>query len=113
MKSYTSHYVFQRITAAILLFIIPWFLYTLLETRHMGYAEIVNTFGSPWSVALVFLMLVSGFFHGFLGIQTICLDYLPNVKIRSAVIFGVGILFIFLTAFSTFSLVRLMAGAVA
>jgi succinate dehydrogenase / fumarate reductase membrane anchor subunit len=112
MKSYTSHYVYQRITAVVLLFIVPWFLYTVFQTRHAGYAEIVEIFSKPWSVALVFLMLVSGFFHGFLGIQTICLDYIPNLKTRLTIIFLVAALFVFLGVLGTFSLVRLMAEAV-
>ena len=70
---------------------------------------VVKKFGNPYSAALLFFMLVSGFYHGYLGIQTICLDYLPNPKMRTLVNFMIGAVFSFLSVWGTFCLIRLNA----
>lgn len=107
MKSFTHHYVLQRITACLLLVLVPWFLWNLFCLRDAGYQAIVKNFGNSYSVALLFVMLTSGFYHGYLGIQTICLDYLPNPKMRTIISFMVGTIFIFLSVSGTFCLIRL------
>lgn len=109
MKSFTRHYVLQRITACLLLVLIPWFLGNLFGLKDAGYKVIVKNFGNPYSAALLFFMLTSGFYHGYLGIQTICLDYLPNPRIRTIIGFMVGVMFIFLSVLGTFFLIRLNA----
>jgi succinate dehydrogenase / fumarate reductase membrane anchor subunit len=107
MKSFTHHYVLQRITACLLLALVPWFLWNLFNLRDVEYQVIVKNFGNPYSAALLFVMLISGFYHGYLGIQTICLDYLPNPKMRTVISFMVGTMFIFLSVLGTFCLIRL------
>ncbi len=108
MKSFTSHYIFQRVTACILLALVPWFLWNLFCIKNLRHQEIVEHFGTMYSVLLLFILLISGFYHGYLGIQTICIDYLPNKKIRSAIIFATGAVLGILSVFGTFSLVRLV-----
>lgn len=107
MKSFTHHYVLQRITACLLLVLVPWFLWNLFNLRDVEYQVIVKSFGSPYSAALLFVMLTSGFYHGYLGIQTICLDYLPHPRMRTVISFIVGTMFIFLSVLGTFCLIRL------
>ncbi len=109
MKSYTCHYVMQRLTACVLLVLVPWFLWNLLCVKELGYYAVLKNFANPYSATLLFFILVGGFLHGYLGIQTICTDYIPNSKIRSGAIFTVGALFSFLSMFATFCLVRLIA----
>ena len=107
MKSFTHHYVLQRITACLLLVLVPWFLWNLFALRDAGYQMVVKNFGVPSSAALVFFMLVSGFYHGYLGIQTICLDYLPNPKVRTLISVMVGMAFISLSVLGALCLIRL------
>ena len=107
MKSFTNHYIWQRITAIILLFLVPWFLWILFEIKYLNYFEIVKIINTPINLLLIFLMLVSGFYHGYLGVQTICLDYLQNAKMRFLVLFFVGGLFMFLSLLAAFSLFKL------
>lgn len=109
MKSFTRHYIFQRITACILLVLAPWFLWNLFHIRNSEYQEIIKHFGSMYSAVLLFTLLISGFYHGYLGVQTICIDYFPDQKIRSAIIFIAGTMFSILGVFGIFSLVRLVA----
>ncbi|MCX7343570.1 MAG: succinate dehydrogenase, hydrophobic membrane anchor protein [Proteobacteria bacterium] len=107
MKSYTRHYIWQRITAIILLFLVPWFLWILFKTKAMNSFEVIQIINKPINSLLIFSMLVSSFYHGYLGVNTICLDYLPNAKVRFLVLFFVGGLFIFLSLLTTFSLFKL------
>lgn len=107
MKSFTRHYVWQRITACLLLILVPWFLWKLFVLRGAGYQMVIKNFGAPVSAMLVFFMLVSGFYHGYLGIQNICLDYLLNPKVRTLISVMVGVAFIFLSIFGAICLFRL------
>ena len=106
MKSFTNHYIWQRITAIILLFLVPWFLWILFKTKGLDYSEAVQIINKPINSLLIFLMLVSGFYHGYLGVQTICLDYLPHARVRFFVLLLVGGLFIFLSLLTASSLFK-------
>jgi succinate dehydrogenase / fumarate reductase, membrane anchor subunit len=107
MKSFTTVYIWQRVTAIILLFLTPWFLWNLFKIKDLNYLDIVQNFNNPISASLIFLMVISGFYHGYLGIQTICLDYLENAKLRFFVLFCVGNLFSFLSLLTAFNLIAL------
>lgn len=107
MKSFTQHYVLQRITACILLALVPWFLWKLFFLKDLAHLEIIKNIGNLYSALLLFIMLVSGFYHGYLGIQTICIDYIPNQKSRVSVVFMVGAIFSILSVFGIFSLIQI------
>jgi len=108
MKSFTRHYVLQRITACILLALVPWFLWKLFFLKDLTHLEIIKNIGNLNSALLLFIMLISGFYHGYLGIQTICIDYIPNPKSRIAVVFIVRAMFSILSVFGIFSLIQLV-----
>ena len=107
MKSFTKIYIWQRITAIILLFLVPWFLWNLFKIKDLGYYDVVKNFDNPITASLLYLMVASGFYHGFLGIQTICLDYVKSDKMRSLILFFVGGLFGFLSLLTAYSLIEL------
>ena len=69
MKSYTRNYVWQRITATILLFLVPWFLWFLLKIKHLKYFEVQLFLANPIYRLLIFSLIISGFYHGYLGID--------------------------------------------
>ena len=108
MKSFTQHYVLQRITACILLALVPWFLWKLFFLKDLAHLEIIKNIGNLYSALLLFIMLISGFYHGYLGIQTICIDYIPNQRSRVCIVFMVGAMFSILSVFGIFSLIQLV-----
>jgi succinate dehydrogenase / fumarate reductase membrane anchor subunit len=108
MKSFTQHYVLQRITACILLALVPWFLWKLFFLKDLAHLEIIKNVGNLYSALLLFIMLISGFYHGYLGIQTICIDYIPNQRSRVSIVFMVGAMFSILSVFGIFSLIQLV-----
>ena len=108
MKSFTRHYVLQRITACILLALVPWFLWKLFFLKDLTHQEIIKNIGNLYSGLLLFIMLISGFYHGYLGIQTICIDYIQNQKNRVSIVFIVGAIFSILSIFGTFSLIQIV-----
>lgn len=107
MKSFVSHYILQRITAFIFLMLFPWFLWSLFTLRNADYLSLVKNFGNPYSTILLFFMLTSGFYHGYLGIHNIFLDYIHNIKIRLILIFLTAVTLSLLSIFSTICLMRL------
>ena len=107
MKSFTTNYIWQRITSIILLFLVPWFLWLLFKIKGLSYFEVLQILKSPIDRSLIFLMVISSFYHGYLGIKNICLDYLPNEKIRFFIRFFVGAGFTLLSLLTAFSLLKL------
>ena len=102
-----NNYIWQRITAIILLFLTPWFLWKLFEVKDLSYFDVVQNFNTQVTAALLCLMIFSGFYHGYLGIRNICLDYIPSTKIRFFILLVICSLFGFLGLLTTFSLVAL------
>lgn len=107
MKSYTRNYVWQRITATILLFLVPWFLWFLLKIKHLKYFEVQLFLANPIYRLLIFSLIISGFYHGYLGIKTICLDYIPNIKIQLVILLITCSVFIFLSLLTAKHLIQL------
>ncbi|MCE2715894.1 MAG: succinate dehydrogenase, hydrophobic membrane anchor protein [Pseudomonadota bacterium] len=108
MKPFAKHYILQRVTACFSLAIIPWFLWNVFFLKNSQYHIIVKHFTKPSSVILVSLMLLSGFYHSYLGLYNICLDYLPNPKIRSICIYVIALSLSAVSVFAVFSLLQLM-----
>ena len=107
MRSFTHHYIWQRITAIILLFLVPWFLWFLFKIRNLKYFEVQKTLINPTYRSLIFLMIISGFYHGYLGIKTICIDYLPDTKIRFVILLFTAATFIFFSLLTAKHLIQL------
>ena len=104
MKSYTRQSILQRITACILLTLIPWFFWNLFCLKDLKYWGVLKNFNCK---IIIFFILVSGFYHGYLGIKTICIDYIPSSKTRSVIIFMTGSIFSFLCILGTICLINI------
>jgi len=107
MKSFTNHHLWQRITALMLLCLVPWFLWNLCKIKDSDYLAIVQNLNEPVTASLICLMICSGFYHGYLGIHTICLDYLASRRMRFYILLLSGLVFSFFSLLSIASLIRL------
>lgn len=107
MKSFTHKYIWQRITAVILLLLIPWVLWFLFTIKDLNYPEVIQTLKDPINKALILLVIINGFYHGYLGIKNICLDYLSNEKARLFILLFIGGGFALLSLLSGLSLLKL------
>ncbi len=85
-KSGTSHFLWQRITAIILIPLTWWFIYSLLHIANGGSQELVIAWmASSANAAALIIMLMAVFYHAALGMQVIIEDYIhcPSIKLSS------------------------------
>lgn len=97
----STHWFYQRVSAALLFFLLPWFAFSLVGK---SYVEMVAYFKMDFSQIGLFLLMLISIFHARMGIDVVLDDYVYNEKQRKAIDFlyalfviggGAGCLFFF------------------
>ena len=84
MNSVTKKWLFMKISSAILIPLMIWFILNLVSIFDKDYTEIVNFFTNESSKFLVSLMLVFAYFFSALSISEVFEDYIQDEKIKNA-----------------------------
>ena len=74
----------MKISSAILIPLMVWFILSLVSIFDKDYIEVVNFFTSQSSKVLVTLMLVFAYFFSALSISEVFEDYIQDEKIKNA-----------------------------
>ena len=84
MNSITKKWLFMKISSAILIPLLVWFILNLVSIFDKDYIEVVNFFTTQPSKILVSLTLVFAYFFSALSISEVFEDYIQNEKIKNA-----------------------------
>ena len=84
MNSVTKKWMFMKISSAILVPLMVWFILNLVSIFDKDYIEVVNFFTTQSSKFLVSLMLVFAYFFSALSISEVFEDYIQDEKIKNA-----------------------------
>ena len=84
MNSVTKKWLFMKISSAILVPLLIWFILNLISIFDKDYIEIVKFFTTQSSKFLVSLMLVFAYFFSALSISEVFEDYIQDEKIKNA-----------------------------
>ena len=84
MNFVTKKWVFMKISSAILVPLMIWFILNLVSIFDKDYIEIVNFFTTQSSKILVSLTLVFAYFFSALSISEVFEDYIQDEKIKNA-----------------------------
>ena len=84
MNSVTKKWMFMKVSSAILIPLMIWFIINLVSIFDKDYIEIVNFFTTQPSKVLVSLMLVFAYFFSALSISEVFEDYVQDEKIKNA-----------------------------
>ena len=76
--------MFMKISSAILVPLMVWFILNLVSIFDKDYIEVVNFFTTQSSKVLVSLMLVFAYFFSALSISEVFEDYIQDEKIKNA-----------------------------
>ena len=81
-RSGSDHYWAQRITAVALIPLVLWLVVSLITVTSGDLASVKSWLGSPFNATLLLLTLITGLWHGQLGMQVVIEDYVhaPLVK---------------------------------
>ena len=74
----------MKISSAILVPLMVWFILNLVSIFDKDYIEVVNFFDTQPSKVLVSLMLVFAYFFSALSISEVFEDYIQDEKIKNA-----------------------------
>jgi succinate dehydrogenase / fumarate reductase membrane anchor subunit len=96
-QSGVPHWRAQRISALMLLVLIPWLVWSMVCLSGSGHAEAVAFLARPVNASLLILLLLCLVYHAMLGLQVVIEDYVHH--------HGLNLLLLFL--------IRLGAAAVA
>jgi len=97
----TSDYIRLRVTAIALLFLVPWFLYSIVHACRSGYIGAIGWVEQPINAILLILTLSAALYHMRLGMQTVIEDYISKSGSRQA-----------LMILNTFAVMALFAAAI-
>ena len=83
MNFVTKKWLFMKISSAILVPLMIWFILNLVSIFDKDYIEIVNFFTTQPSKILVSLTLVFAYFFSALSISEVFEDYIQDEKIKN------------------------------
>ena len=84
MNFVTKKWVFMKISSAILVPLMIWFILNLVSIFDKDHADIVSFFSKQPSKILVSLTLVFAYFFSALSISEVFEDYIQDEKIKNA-----------------------------
>lgn len=85
-KEGTSHYIRQRVSAIALVFLVPWFLFSVIHASKAGYAGATEWVAQPLNAVLLVLTFGAAFHHMRLGMQVVIEDYIGRTSTRYALL---------------------------
>ena len=77
-KAGFRHWWTERITAVALIPLSVWFAASLIAYSSSGYQAFIGWIGSPVTVVLMILLLITLFWHAALGLQVVIEDYVHS-----------------------------------
>ncbi|MEO0817546.1 MAG: succinate dehydrogenase, hydrophobic membrane anchor protein [Pseudomonadota bacterium] len=85
-KAGTDHHIRQRVSAIALIFLVPWFLYSVIHASQAGFAGAQAWVAQPWNAILLILTFGAAFYHMRLGMQVVIEDYINKSGRKSALL---------------------------
>ena len=83
MINATKKWIFLKISGALLVPLILWFLISLISIYDKEYIDIVNFFINSTSKFLFSIFIINAYFFSALSISEVFEDYIANDKIKS------------------------------
>lgn len=104
------HWRVQRLTALALLFLLPWFVISLLLLPDFGYATLHAWAGGLCNAALLALLVICLCWHSQLGVQVVIEDYVKGA-LRMAALVASAFAHVLLATVALLAVVRIALGA--
>ncbi|MEZ5938788.1 MAG: succinate dehydrogenase, hydrophobic membrane anchor protein [Hyphomonadaceae bacterium] len=102
-----GHFIAQRVSAIALVFLVPWFMLSLIGAAKGGYDGAVEWIGQPLNAVLILLAVGAGLYHMRLGMQVVIEDYLARPLTKNFKLIASTFLCVFLFAVAAFSVLKI------
>ena len=83
MISATKKWIFLKVSGALLIPLMVWFILNLIKIYDQDYLIVVNFFSSPLSKFVFSLFIINAYFFSALSISEVFEDYIKNNKIKN------------------------------
>ena len=110
-KSGTELHIRQRVSAIALVFLVPWFLFSIINAMDAGLEGAQDWASQPLNAILLILTAGAAFFHMRLGMQIVIEDYIAKTGTKSALLIVNSFVCIALFATVALSVLKLWIGA--
>ena len=84
MINATKKWIFLKISGAILVPFMMWFIINFIRIYDQDYSTVVNFFTDPLSKFLFSLFIINAYFFSALSISEVFEDYIKDEKIKNA-----------------------------
>ena len=85
-KHGAGHFIAQRVSAIALLFLVPWFLISLIGAVRGGYYGATDFIASPVNAVLILLGVGAALYHMRIGMQVVVEDYIGKNSTRAVLL---------------------------
>ena len=106
----TDHFVRQRITAIANLFLVSFFVFSVISLNGATWAQTVAYLANPFVAITMLLVLASVFYHMKLGMQVVIEDYIHTEPTRTLALLANLFFAIVLFAACAFAVLRIGFG---
>lgn len=110
-KEGTSHWLVQRITAVALIPLSLWFVISILMLMHADYFTVVNWMHAPWNAILLVLLVLTVYWHAYLGLQVVVEDYVHDEWMKLGTLLLLRFIAVILAAIGMFVVLRIAFGS--
>ena len=83
MINATKKWIFLKISGAILVPLMIWFIFNLISIYDKEYVSVVSFFTNPLSKFLFSIFIINAYFFSALSISEVFEDYITNDKIKN------------------------------
>ncbi|MEQ9661515.1 MAG: succinate dehydrogenase, hydrophobic membrane anchor protein [Parasphingopyxis sp.] len=112
-KAGAHHWWLQRVTAAANLFLVPWFVFSLIRLPNLSHGIVVDWLSSPLVAVAMILLSANAFWHLRLGLQVVIEDYVHNESSKLGVLILLNFFAIGGAAIAIFSIAKIAFGGAA
>lgn len=85
-KHGVGSFIAQRVSAAALVLLVLWGVYSALSLAHMDYRTTAIWLQSPWNAVPTALLIGIGFLHMHIGMREIVIDYIAKPGTRNGLL---------------------------
>ena len=85
-KHGAGHFITQRVSAIGLLFLVPWFLISLIGATRGGYDAALAWASEPLNAVLTLLAVGAALYHMRLGMQVVVEDYIAKHSTKNVLL---------------------------
>jgi len=79
----TKKWIFLKISGALLIPLMIWFILNLIKIYDQDYLNLISFFSNPLSKFLFSLFIINAYFFSALSISEVFEDYIKNEKIKN------------------------------